>query len=272
MRRSSVLALVLFPAFAACASGGPPAPLIATTASGAEWATLFRPRIAPLADAPRIAVGSISTGEERWQLGTRASSPALVVQELVGAGLLRRADVQFVERRRFAEAAERERRGLTRPPGAPEVGTSPGVEMLLTGTMTPLLGDSVWLDVRLVQPATGEFRAAWRVGVPRGADPTGISRRIIGSLLAALESLQALPEWSDPRTDATASTWRGTDVSVAAVEAFARGVAAEDAYDWEAARRGYQLARQLGGEGFFEPDIALARVARLRAGGTLGAS
>jgi hypothetical protein len=56
------------------------------------------------------------------------------------------------------------------------------------------------------------------------------------------------------------------------VEAFARGVAAEDVFDWEAARRAYQRARQLGGQGFFEPDVALARVARLRAGGTLGAS
>ena len=121
MRCSSALTLVVLPAFASCATGGPPAPPIVTTASEAEWATLFRPRIAPLAD-PRIAVGSISMGEERWQLSTAAGSPALVVQKLVCAGLLRRADVQFVERRRFAEAAERERRGLTRPAGAPRGG------------------------------------------------------------------------------------------------------------------------------------------------------
>ena len=97
--------------------------------------------------------------------------PAVTIQELIGAGLLRRADMLFVERRRFAEAAERERRGLPRPPGSPPVGTSPGVELLLTGTMTPLLGDSAWIDMRLVDPATGGFRSAWRVGVPRGADP-----------------------------------------------------------------------------------------------------
>jgi hypothetical protein len=49
-------------------------------------------------------------------------------------------------------------------------------------------------------------------------------------------------------------------------------VEAEDWFDWEAARRAYQGAMEIAGTAFFEPDVALARLARLRAGGTLGAS
>jgi hypothetical protein len=247
---------------AACASGGASAPPAPAAASDAEWQALLAPRPAALAGAPRVAIGTLTVGE----------GDAVLLTELIAAGLLRRPDLQFVERRRFAEAAERERRGLPRPPGAPPVGTSPAAELLLTGTLSPTLGDSAYFDLRLIDPATGGARTAWRVGVPRGADPTALARRVTGSLVAALATLGSLPAWNDPVADAAPRAWRGSGVSAAAADSFARGVAAEDAYDWEAARRAYQRARQLGGDGFFEPAVALARVARLRAGGTLGAS
>jgi hypothetical protein len=270
MRRFHVLFLGLLPTVAACASGGAPA-AAPVAASDAEWQALVVPRPAPLAGARRISIGTLALGEERWGMSATVP-PAVTLQELIGAGLMRRADVQYVERRRFAEAAERERRGLPRPRGAPEVGTSPGVALLLTGTMSPLLGDSAYIDRRLVDAASGAARTAWRVGVPRGADPTAIARRVVGSVVATLASLDALPAWTDPVADAAPGAWRGSGVPATATDAFARGVTAEDTYDWEAARRAYQRARELGGAGFFEPDVALARVARLRAGGTLGAS
>jgi hypothetical protein len=271
MRRFHVLFLALLPAVAACAAGSVPAPAAPVAATDAEWQALLLPRPTPLAGARRVSVGTLALGEERWGMSATVP-PAVTMQELIGVGLMRRADVQYVERRRFAEAAERERRGLPRPRGAPEVGTSPGVELLLTGTMSPLLGDSAYIDLRLIDPATGTARTAWRVGIPRGADPTAIARRVVGSVVATLDSLDALPAWTDPVADAAPVALRGSGVPATAADAFARGVAAEDTYDWEAARRAYQRARELGGTGFFEPDVALTRVARLRAGGTLGAS
>ena len=271
--RTALLLLVAPPLALACASGGGSAPALGGAASAAEWQALFRPRPTPLQGAPRIAVGELTLSEEKpWAL-TAPVPAATGLAELVSAGLLRREDIQFVERRRFAEAAERERRGLPRPAGAPPVGTSPGVELLLTGSATPFLfGDSALFNLRLVDPATGRVRTAWRVGIPKGADPAAVARRVTGSLLAALDSLGALPRWADPLAAAAPRVWTASGVPVTAVDAFLNGVAAEDVYDWEGARRAYQRAAALGGFVFFEPPVALARVARLRAGGTLGAS
>ena len=215
-------------------------------ASESAWQALLHPRPAPLPGALRIAIGQITLGNEQpWALA--AGLPAAVgVQELVSSGLLRRADVQFVERRRFAEAAERERRGLARPAGAPPVGTSPGVELILTGSMSPVLGDSAYVELRLVEPATSGYRAAWRVGVSEGGDPAALARRVTGSLIAVLDSLGTLPEWTDPLPATAPRVWQASGVSLAAVDSFFRGVAAEDAYQWEAARRAYARARQFG--------------------------
>ncbi len=160
MLRLRLLSLALIPLASACASGGAPAPAALRPASEAEWQALLRARPAARPGSPRISIGTINLSDERpWSLD--ATIPVAVgFQELVGAGLLRREDVQFVERRRFAEAAERERRGLPRPAGAPPVGSSPGVEMILTGTLSPMLGDSAYLDLRLVEPTTSAYRAA----------------------------------------------------------------------------------------------------------------
>lgn len=275
MRRSAPLILTALPLALACAGGAAPAaPAGPAPASAAEWQAIFRPRPTPLAGAPRIALGELTLADEKPWAELGAGVPAaLAVSELIAADLLRREDVQFVERRRFAEAAERERRGLPRPPGAPPIGASPGFELLLVGSQTPaLFGDSALFNLRLVDAQTGTVRAGWRAGIPRGGDPTSLARRITGSLLATLDSLGSLPRWNDPVPSAAPRTWTASGVAIGAVEAFARGVAAEDAYDWEGARRAYQRASQLGGGAFFEPEVALARVARLRAGGTLGGS
>jgi hypothetical protein len=108
--------------------------------------------------------------------------------------------------------------------------------------------------------------------MPKNGDPTSLARRVTGTLVAVLDSLNARPAWNDPLADAAPRAWRASGVPIAAVQSFLRGVQAEDAYDWEGARRAYQRARELGGAGFFEADVALARVARLHAGGTLGES
>lgn len=263
MRRLFLLLLSL-PLLGSCASGG------AAGGADASWESLLRPRPTARPGAARVAVGDIRLTDERpWELGT-AATVSIGVQELVSADLLRREDVRFVERRRFAAAAERERRGLPAPAGAPPVGTSAGAELVLTGTMTPALGDSAYLALRLVDAATGSARAGWRVGIPPGGDPTAVARRTTGSLLAVLDSLRARPAWTDPLADAAPRAWRASGVPLPAVQSFFAGVAAEDAYDWEGARRAYQRARALGGAGFFEADVALARVARMHAGGTLG--
>jgi hypothetical protein len=49
------------------------------------------------------------------------------------------------------------------------------------------------------------------------------------------------------------------------------GLEAEERWDWEGARRGYQAALAAA-PGFLEAEAALARAARLRNGGTLGAN
>ena len=75
-------------------------------------------RVAPMTGAVRISVGEIVLiDQDPWGLDATVGS-AMGLSELVAAGLLRRPDVHFVEQRRFAAAAEAERR-REHPPGAP---------------------------------------------------------------------------------------------------------------------------------------------------------
>lgn len=257
---------------AACAGGPSPASSV-RAASEAQWGALERPRVERLADAPRVTVAEMILFEAAWARGGDVSA-SLGLQELISAGLLRRADIDFVERRRFAEAVERQRRGLPRRRNAPPIGTSPGAEFVLTGSWIPA-GDSAALDLRLVEAESGGIVRSWRTLTPRQADPTSLARLVVGSTIERLRELGRLPPWTDPRAADVAPapvTYVASLVSLEAAAAFVTGVAAEDQYDWEGARRGYQSALETAGRTFLEADEALARVARLRAGGTLGGS
>jgi len=216
-----------------------------------------------------VSVSEISVLTSAWE-GTREVSRDLGIQELIAAGLLRRRDVQYVERRRFAAAVERERMGLPIPRNAPSAGSSAGAEYVLTGAWATT-GDSATLALRLVHAESGEVVSTWRTSTPAGADPAGVAQRAVGSLLAELRVLGRLPAWSDPIPSAAPTSYAASGVPLAAAQAFFEGLAAEERFDWEDARRGYQSAQELS-TGFFEARVALARVARLRAGGTLGAS
>ncbi len=253
----------------ACAGAGG-----ATAGPGATpegvWGSLNRPRPAPLPGAARITVSNLLLLHQPWSLQGPVT-PAIGMEELVASGLLRRRDVEFVERRRFSAAAERERRGQPAPQGAPGVGVSPGAELILTGTWAAAGPDSAALDLRLTDVETGDVVTAWRTMTPTNADPVSVARSINGGLLQALDEMGRLPDWTDPDPGSAPSAHQPTSISMTAVTSFMEGVAAEDAYRWEQARWAYQAAIDIGGSGFLEPHVALARVARIRAGGTLGA-
>ena len=267
--------MVLLPvvvASACVAGGGPPSAVVVAPES--VWQRLNRPRPQPLADAPRISVAELVLHGSAWP-GESAVSPSIGLQELVAAELIRRHDVQFVERRRFTAAVEREAQGLPRLRNSPPTGVSLGAELQLAGSWIPT-GDSATLDLRLVDVETSAVVAGWRTTTPQGIDPTSVARTIVGSTVSALRGLGRVPVWSDPLVsdvvDPAPTTFTPSGVPAEAVAAFFRGVEAEDRFDWEEARRGYQEATEIAASAFFEPDVALARVARLRAGGTLGAS
>ncbi|GMR13503.1 MAG: hypothetical protein BMS9Abin29_1713 [Gemmatimonadota bacterium] len=257
---------------AACA-GGPSPSSSGPVASDSQWAALERPRVERLADAPRVTVAEMILFEDAWVHGGDVSA-ALGLQELISAGLLRRADIDFVERRRFAEAVDRRRRGLPPRRNAPPIGTSRGAEFVLTGSWIPA-GDSAALDLRLVETESGGIVRSWRTLTPRQADPTSLARLVVGTTIESLRDLGRLPAWTDPLAAdviPAPATYVASRVNLEAAAAFVAGLAAEDRYDWERARRGYQSAIEIAGPAFFEADEALARVARLRAGGTLGGS
>ncbi len=273
-RSLAILVLVAATLSVGACAGGPPPSSSRPVASDAQWSALARPRVARLPGAPRVTVSEMILLSDAWPLNTDLEL-AVGLQELISAGLLRRADVDFVERRRYAAAVERQRRGLPRGPNAPAVGTSPGAELVLTGSWI-VTGDSAALDLRLTHAESGRIVTSWRSMTPRTADPTGVARVAVGSTLDALRSSGRLPAWTDPMESAGVTpapvTFTASPVSLDAAAAFMAGVEAEDRYDWEGARRGYQRALEAAGPAFLEADVALARVARLRAGGTLGGS
>lgn len=261
-------------ALAGCAAGGP-------RGAGSEggglggWDALARPRPEPLEGAAGVSLGDLTflpaaPFQSHWAL-----PPGVAVMELVAADLLQRRDIHLVERRRFAAAAERARRGQPPLPGQPPLGTSRGADFLLTGSWvrTPEGGA---LDLRLVHPETGRVSEAWRTATPAAPDAAGLARAVADGLTVALSGLGHLPDWEHParrRVDAQAGAqYRDSGVPAAALEAFVEGVAAEDRFDWDAARRGYERALREAGQGFPEPRMALERTARLRAGGSLGGS
>ncbi len=234
--------------------------------SDAEWRSLRQPRPQPLPGAPRLTVGEVRfLGAFPWPEASRPG-PDLGVTELVIANLLGRRDVLLVERRRFDAAATAERRGEPRPPRRPPVGVSVGADLDLIATWVPTSPGQANLEIRLTRLETGDVDGTTRVAVARDADPVTIARSIVGGALALLDEMGRLPAESD-----AANVSPGTRVSTEALRHFLRGLAAEERWDWEAARRGYQQA--LAAESDFpEARNALARTARLRLGGTLAES
>jgi len=251
-------------------TGGTPAGPAATNASEAEWRALAQPSPVPLDGAARISLAEVDLiADDPWGLSSPVSV-SLGLSELVAAGLVRRRDVQFVERRRFAAAAEAERRGTARR-GAPPAGVSPGPELRLGVRWASFGLATAYLEMRLTDSESGSVVSTWRTETPSDPDPAGLARVIVGSLLGGLEDLGRLPAWTDLLADAAPRSFTSTAVPSTAVESFLSGLAAEERWDWEGARRGYQAALAVDGA-FFEASAALARTARLRLGGTLGAS
>ena len=221
--------------------------------------------MAQLTGAVRVSVGEIGLIDDNpWGLDTSLGA-SIGLSELVAVGLLRRPDVHFVERRRFAAAADAERRGETRPPGAPPVGVSPGPEFILSATWASFGAATAYLEGRLIDPASGRVERTWRTETPHDADAVGVARAIVGGLVAELGRMGRVPAWSDPFVHAAPTTFEPTNISVSAVNAFLAGLASEEVWNWESARVGYQAARALDSS-FFEADVALARTARLRSG------
>jgi hypothetical protein len=209
-------------------------------------------------------------GTPGWS--TEPAELGLGMSELVAAGLLRRRDVQFVERRRFAAAVEAERRGVARPAGAPPAGVSPGAQYVLSATWASVGLDSAYVDLRLADAQSGAVVGSWRGATAPDADPVAVARRVVAGTLSALERLGARPAWQDPEALAAPAAYRASGVSAAAASSFFRALSAEETWDWERARTGYQSALAAAGPSFVEAAAALARAARLRNGGTLGSS
>ncbi len=243
-------------------------------ATEAEWRELRTPRPEALPGAVRITVSDVTfAGSYPWP-GDARVEPGLGVSELVAAGLLRRRDVRFVERRRFAAAVAAERRGDALPAGRPPAGVSPSADMALAATWIPAGPGEAFVEVRLTRLETGDVEGTTRTVISRAAGPVELARSVVAGALDVLSGLDRLPEWDDPLASPApggANAEAGGRVSTVALRHFLRGLAAEEAWRWEDARRGYQRALA-DDPGFHEARAALARTARLRLGGTLAES
>jgi hypothetical protein len=218
----------------------------------------------------RLAFSGVELpGSPPWRL-TSALPIDLGLSELVAAGLLRRQDVRFVERRRFSAAVEAERSGVPRPPNAPRAGVSQGAELMASAAWLPLGAGQSTLEIRLTDQATGAIAGTARTLLPADADPVGVARAIVATILSALDDLGRLPDWDDPSAVAAPAAYQPSGVPLQSVDRFLEALAAEERWNWEAARRSYQSASR--NPGFLEAEVALARTARLRSGGTLGES
>lgn len=249
-----------------CATAGTvPANDVATEA---EWRVLAVERPAPLPGAPRVTVsGVLLTGAYEWSApGTVGAD--LGIAELAVTGLLRRRDVDFVERRRFSVVAEAERANRPRRPGQPPAGVSRSVDFSVTAVWIATAAGAS-LEVRLTRLETGDIEGATRVEVPGDADPVTVARAVVTGVLGVLDELGVRPAWNDPMA-ANVNVDRPVRVSDEAQRAFFRALASEERWNWEGARRGYQAA--LAEPGFWEASVALGRAARLRLGGTLAES
>jgi hypothetical protein len=268
-----LLALAISALSGACAGGGSndtTSPASLSSVSDAVWQSLATTRPQALDGATRISVGRVEvSGAEKWGLPASVDV-SLAFSELMVSGLLRRPDVRFVERRRFAAAADAARRGAL-PSEAPRLGVSVAPDYILIASWSSFGMASAILELQLVNPESGVVAYSWRKETPPDADAVGLARTAVGSLLAQLTSLNRLPDWSDPMANAAPADFVSTSVETSALTSYLQGLAAEERWDWERARQGYQRALD-DDPSFFEARVALGRAARLRMGGTLAAS
>lgn len=265
-RATAIVVAVLI----ASGCGGGSTTMASDAASAAEWQALREARPEPLTGAARVAVGEVAfLGPFEWNF-PEAVDASLGVTELVVAGLLRRPDLNFVERRRFEAGAEAERLG-TRPRGQPPAGVSRSADFLARATWIPAGAAGSSVEIALVDPATGEVAATARRPVPADADPVLLARTIVAGIAQALDGAGRLPAWDDPLSEMNALASSGVSgVTTEALGNYLRGLAAEEVWRWEDARRGYAEAAK--DPRFHEARSALARTARLRLGGTLAES
>jgi hypothetical protein len=247
--------------------GGRAATVAPDVASESEWRALRQPRPEPLDGAARVAVGDIAfLGAIDWPFSGSVGA-SLGISELVVAGLLRRRDVDFVERRRFDAGVAAEKLGA-RPRTQPPAGVSRSADFIANATWIAAGAAGTSLEIALVDPETGDVAAGARRSVPADADPVRLARIIVEGIMEALDEAGRRPVWSDPLAEVNAGASGG--VSPGAVASFLRGLAAEEVWRWEDARRGYSAAAT--DPDFHEARTALARAARLRLGGTLAES
>lgn len=267
--RSTMTALALI--LAGCASAAGPTPSTeARAATEAEWRALRTDPVQPLPDAPALSVLEARIGGEWTGPGGQHAALAAGLTDLVAAGLMRRADVDFVERRRFGPAAEAERLGRTAPARQPPPGVTRSLDYMVQVTWLPLPGGDATAEVQLVAPGSGEVVEGTRTTMPRSSDPVFVARAIVETTLQLVDQRATRPPWQDPlaaEMSGTANADGTSGVSHGAILEFLDGLAAEDRWNWEGARRGYQAAAT--SPSFHEARILLARAARLRLGGTL---
>jgi hypothetical protein len=272
MTRSGNAAIaVLALSLAGCAAGASPAGTGGSTdtASEAEWRALRTDRVPALPGSPAVSVYEVRITGNWSAPGGDHDALAIGVTELVAAGLMRRGDVDFVERRRFAPAAEAERLGTSMPPGQPAAGLSRQVDFVVHVTWVPVPGGEASAEVQLVDPQSGEVVEGSRATLARSADPVAVARAVVETTLELVDRRANRPAWDDPLVTRNRPANAGgiSGVSAEAIKRFLDGLAAEERWNWEGARRGYQMAAS--DPSFHEARILLGRVARLRLGGTL---
>lgn len=265
----SVAVAVLAMSLAGCAAGARPAGTGETTATEADWRALRTDRVPSLSGAPALSVFDVQITGTWSAPGGDHEALATGVTELIAAGLMRRADVDFVERRRFAPAAEAERLGRSLPSRQPAAGVSRPVDYIVQVTWLPIPGGDASAEVQLVDPASGEVVEGDRATMARSADPVAVARAVVATALSLVDRRTSRPVWTDPLMagNAPANAGGASGVSAEAIRRFLDGLTAEERWNWEGARRGYQLAAS--DASFHEARTLLGRTARLRLGGTL---